>query len=68
MNFSSNWEGSCNLIKKFNAFNSYYSSNINSLEATIDINGRNIKVAVCNGMNNAVALINRLLKNEVNYD
>ena len=37
LNFSSNWEGSCNLIKKFNAFNSYYSSNINSLEATIDI-------------------------------
>jgi NADH-quinone oxidoreductase subunit G len=37
-------------------------------EASIDINGRVVKVAVCNGMNNAVALINRLLKNEVHYD
>ena len=37
-------------------------------EASIDINGRVVKVAVCNGMNNAVALIDRLLKNEVHYD
>ena len=37
-------------------------------EASIDINGRVVKVAVCNGINNAVALIDRLLKNEVHYD
>ena len=37
-------------------------------EASIDINGRVVKVAVCNGMNNAVELIDRLLRNEINYD
>lgn len=37
-------------------------------EATIKINGRIIKTAVCNGMNNAVALIDRVIKNEVHYD
>lgn len=37
-------------------------------EASIDINGRIVNVAVCNGMNNAVELIDRLLRKEVNYD
>ena len=37
-------------------------------ETSIDINGRTIKVAVCNGIKNAVLLIDKLLKNEVYYD
>ena len=38
-------------------------------EATIEIDGQIIvRAAVCNGMNNAVALIDRVIKNEVHYD
>ena len=37
-------------------------------EASITINGREIKVAVCNGMKNAKELIDKLLKKEVYYD
>ena len=37
-------------------------------EASIDIDGRIIKVAVCNGMKYAKELINKLLNKEVNYD
>ena len=37
-------------------------------EASISINERNIKVAVCNGMKNAKNLIDKLLKEEVKYD
>ena len=37
-------------------------------EATVTINGKEIKVAVCNGMKNAKELIDKLLKKEVYYD
>jgi ferredoxin hydrogenase len=37
-------------------------------EASVTINGKVIKVAVCNGMKNAKVLIDKLLKNEVHYD
>ena len=37
-------------------------------EATITINGIDVRVAVCNGMKNAKELIDKLLKNEVYYD
>ncbi|MBR1376192.1 MAG: [Bacilli bacterium] len=37
-------------------------------EASINIDGREIKVAVCNGMKNAKELIDKLLKKEVYYD
>ncbi|MBE6160864.1 MAG: hydrogenase [Firmicutes bacterium] len=37
-------------------------------EANVDINGRKIKVAVCNGIRNARILIDKLLKEEVHYD
>ena len=38
LNFSSNWEGTCNLIKKFNDFNSYYSNTLKSLNSSIETN------------------------------
>lgn len=37
-------------------------------EANIVIHNKTIKVAVCNGMNNAKELIDKLLKKEVSYD
>lgn len=37
-------------------------------EAKVTINGKEIKIAVCNGMVNAKALIDKLLNKEVSYD
>ena len=37
-------------------------------EASVNINGKEIKVAVCNGMKNAKELIDKLLNKEVYYD
>lgn len=37
-------------------------------EAEVNINGKTIKIAVCNGMNNAKILIDKLLQKEVYYD
>ena len=37
-------------------------------EAQVDFDGKIVKVAVCNGMNSAVKLINKLLNKEIYYD
>ena len=37
-------------------------------ETQVDFDGKIVKVAVCNGMNSAVKLINKLLNKEIYYD
>lgn len=56
-----------NLLKDQLVFSSIRGMN-DIKEASVVINGKEIKVAVCNGMKNAKELIDKLLKKEVYYD